>query len=336
MRFSKAISLFLSTLMTSTAMSNIDIDKAFAASPIQLPGQFAIENANNTNFVVDKYGDNHTLADRAHLYPKENPNTYVFYGNRAANGSYEVHLKSAPNLCLTMDGGLNPNQGNGTIAVFSNNCANSLNLMFMNDQTIRVSRNQNLCLTNQGNRHSTKLNKIHFWACDNSPETKWNVNGNVSGVVVTPPVVTQTVTPAASTINTQTLPKLQFVTKPNKKQFAKPTIKLACGPCVFVISGVALGVLAAIGNEVYSWGKYEGNYQRVLIKAYSPDKAGLSWTQMDKICKINYPGYKTTWQEIEGEGSVKACVKPYSILSNPGAVIEDVQYNSPAYNQPVY
>jgi hypothetical protein len=336
MRFNQAISLFLTTVMTSTALINSKVDQAFAASPIQLPGEFAIENANNTNFVVDKFGDNHTIADRAHLYTKDNPNTYVFYGNRAANGSYEVHLKSSSNLCFTMAGGLNPNQGNGTLATFSSNCANSLNLMFMNDQTIRVSRNLNLCLTNQGNRHSTKFNKLHFWACDNSPETKWNVNGNVQSVVYQPQVVTQTYTQPAPSVNYQTLPKHQFVSKPNKNQFAKPTIKLACGPCVFVVSGIALGVLAAIGTEVYSWGKYEGNYQRVLIKAYSPDKAGLTWGQMDKICKMNYPGYKTTWQEIEGEGSVKACVKPYSAIANPGAVIEDIQYNPPSYDHPVY
>jgi hypothetical protein len=307
MRFNQAISLFLTTVMTSTALINSKVDQAFAASPIQLPGEFAIENANNTNFVVDKFGDNHTIADRAHLYTKDNPNTYVFYGNRAANGSYEVHLKSSSNLCLTMAGGLNPNQGNGTLATFSSNCANSLNLMFMNDQTIRVSRNLNLCLTNQGNRHSTKFNKLHFWACDNSAETKWNINGNVQSVVYQPQVVTQTYTPP--TVTPITKPQEVFK-KAQSNQFRKPNNKYACAPCVYVGAIIFAWAL----EKVLDWAWVEGRKEQVWIHGYVPNYVPGTWEGSERECKRDQPKGKLIWYEVEGEGSVKTCVTPYRVI----------------------
>jgi hypothetical protein len=185
----KFLSIATATL-TLSILTSLGLT-AQAASPIQLPGQFVIQNAHNSDFVVNQNGDN-----IARLNTKDNQSNIVFYGDRSSTGAYEVHLKSNSQMCFTMAGGLNPNQGNGTLAVLSNNCANSLNLMFMDDQTIRVSRNLNLCLTNQGNRHSTKNNRLHFWACDNSSETKWNINsiGNSEPQVYQPQVVYQPTT----------------------------------------------------------------------------------------------------------------------------------------------
>jgi hypothetical protein len=163
--------------------------------------------------VVDKFGDNPNSASKAHLYTKTDSRTYTFRGVRSSNGSYEVKSVFNPNLCFTMAGGLNPNQGNGILAVFSGDCNNSLNLRFYDDGTIRVARNTNLCLTNQGNRYNTPLNKLHFWACDGSAETKWNVAAVGQPTTYNPPVVTQptTVQPQAST-NTTPVPINQYNT----------------------------------------------------------------------------------------------------------------------------
>jgi hypothetical protein len=179
-----------SATLTLSLLTTLGLN-AQAASPIQVPDQFLIQNAHNSDFVVNQNSDN-----VARLNTKDNQSNIVFYGVRSATGAYEVHLKSNSQMCFTLAGGLNPNQDNGTLAVLSSNCANSLNLMFMNDQTIRVSRNLNLCLTNQGNRHSTKNNRLHFWACDGSPETKWNINsvGNSEPQVIQPQAVYQPTT----------------------------------------------------------------------------------------------------------------------------------------------
>jgi hypothetical protein len=204
MKLIQVASHVLSAVSATVLLTVIGANQAQALSEVQLPANFAIENANNRSMVVDKFGDNPSTAAKAHQYSKENPRTYTLFANRSSNGSYEVHLASAPNLCFTMAGGLNPNQGNGTLAVFSGDCNNSLNLRFFDDGTVRVARNTNLCLTNQGNRFNTMFNKLHFWACDGSAETKFNfaavggVNNN-AGVVYTPPVVTQQYNPPSNT-----------------------------------------------------------------------------------------------------------------------------------------
>jgi hypothetical protein len=196
MSFIKNASAILSAITTTVVLSIITADKAQALSEIGLPEQFVIENASNRNFVVDKFGDDPNLAAKAHLYTKTDSRTHTLRGIRSGNGSYEVKLAYNSSLCFTMAGGLNPNQGNGTLATFSGDCNNSLNLRFFDDGTVRVARNTTLCLTNQGNRHSTPFNKLHFWACDGSAETKWNIAA-ASGQSVTynPPVVTQQYNP---------------------------------------------------------------------------------------------------------------------------------------------
>jgi hypothetical protein len=190
MSFIKTGTALLSAASAAVLISILGADKANALSEIGLPENFVIENANNRSMVVDKFGDDPNTSAKAHLYTKTDSRTYTLRGIRSSNGSYEVKSVYNGNLCFTMAGGLNPNQGNGTLAVFSGDCNNSLNLRFYDDGTIRVARNTNLCLTNQGNRYNTPLNKLHFWACDGSAETKWNVAG--AGAIppaYNPPVV---------------------------------------------------------------------------------------------------------------------------------------------------
>jgi hypothetical protein len=307
MKGQKYIAGFMTVTMTAISLLTSNVKASYAASPVQLPGTFAISPAANNNMVVDKFGDSVNTAANAHLYDKSNPGTHTLTGDRAANGSYEVHLNSNRNLCLTMAGGLNPNQGNGTLAVFSSNCANSLNLMFMNDNTIRVSRNQNLCLTNQGNRSGTLFNRLHFWACDDSPETKFNwyyVNTTVQNPYI-PPVVQQN----SPTVQPNTQPQDVFK-KAKSNQFRKPDNKYACGPCIFV-AGV---VFAWAIEKVLDWALVEGRVERVWVHGYVPNYVPSSWAGSEKDCKMNQKNGKLIWYEVEGEGSVKTCVTPYKVI----------------------
>jgi hypothetical protein len=197
MSFIKTASVILSAISTTVVMSALGANKANALSEVSLPSTIMIKSA-HSNLVVDKYGDNPSFADKAHLYSQANPATFTLRPVRSANGSYETQLASRTNLCFTAAGGLNPNMGNGTQAVFSGDCANSLNLRFYDDGTVRIGRNTGMCLTNQGNRYNTLLNKLHFWACDGSPETKWNFVGvgNVNIGISNPyQVVTPSYTP---------------------------------------------------------------------------------------------------------------------------------------------
>jgi hypothetical protein len=172
----KTTSTLLSVLGATLVLTGIGANKAQALSEVSLPSTIMIKSA-HSNMVVDKFGDNPSVAANAHLYSQENPATFTLRPIRSANGSYETQLASSPNLCFTAAGGLNPNMGNGTQAVFSGDCNNSLNLRFFDDGTVRIGRNTNMCLTNQGNRFNSPFNKLHWWACDNSPETKWNFPG---------------------------------------------------------------------------------------------------------------------------------------------------------------
>jgi hypothetical protein len=202
MSFIKTASVILSAISATVVMSALGANKANALSEVSLPSTIMIKSA-HSNMVVDKYGDNPSIADKAHLYSQENPATFTLRPIRSANGSYETQLASRSNLCFTAAGGLNPNMGNGTQAVFSGDCANSLNLRFYDDGTVRIGRNTGMCLTNQGNRYNTLLNKLHFWACDGSPETKWNfvAVGNPGSYTPPAPVVQQYNPPAQQVVN---------------------------------------------------------------------------------------------------------------------------------------
>jgi hypothetical protein len=208
MSFIKTASVILSAISTTVVMSALGANKANALSEVSLPSTIMIKSA-HSNLVVDKYGDNPSFADKAHLYSQANPATFTLRPIRSANGSYETQLASRTNLCFTAAGGLNPNMGNGTQAVFSGDCANSLNLRFYDDGTVRIGRNTGMCLTNQGNRYNTLLNKLHFWACDGSPETKWNfvAVGNVTNYNFTTPYIAPAQNnrpkPANTIVNTQ-------------------------------------------------------------------------------------------------------------------------------------
>jgi hypothetical protein len=170
--------ILFSSFLTLTAIYisflSVNVKADYASTPVSVPNTFVISLFANSNMVIDKLGGDTNSASYAQLNDKSNPNSFILTGDRLDSGAYKVKLVSNHNICLTITGGLNPNQGNGTLAVFSTDCTKSLNLTFMNDNTIRISGNQNLCLTNQGNRLDTKNNRIHFWTCDNSPETKFN------------------------------------------------------------------------------------------------------------------------------------------------------------------
>jgi hypothetical protein len=207
MNLLKSASAIISAVSATLVLSAITAGKAQALSEISLPERFVIENAHNRSMVVDKFGDDPNSAAKAHLYSKADTRTHTLRGVRSSNGSYEVKSAFNGNLCFTMSGGLNPNQGNGTLAIFSGDCNNSLNLRFFDDGTVRVARNTNLCLTNQGNRHSTLFNKLHWWACDGSPETKWNIAAaNGQSEVYNPPVVSQQYNPPAQVTPAQNSP----------------------------------------------------------------------------------------------------------------------------------
>jgi hypothetical protein len=281
MNFNQTASAILSALSATVFIAVIGADKAQALSEVSLPSNFAIENANNRNMVVDKFGDNPTVAANAHQYSKENSRTYTLKGIRSANGSYEVQLVSSPNLCFTMAGGLNPNAPNGTLAVFSNNCTNSLNLRFYDDGTVRVARNTNLCLTNQGNRYNQMFNKLHFWACDNSPETKFNFAGvGNPGVVYQPQVVTQSYNPPAQNSTPQVSNKPASnatvqnynpnIVVPKFPAKVLPNVPLFCGP---KIPWQVCGISATLKFSQYTNG--------LVTLSYDEMKAYLNYSQDD-------------------------------------------------------
>lgn len=182
-------SLVLGLATATSSLLLCNVNGAKAANPVQINEPFAISPMDNSNYVVDKFGVNNINSQsKAHLYDKSDKSTHELVGYRSPSGSYEVHLKANQNVCFGMAGGLNPNQGNGTLAEFKPNCNDVLNLMFFDDGTIRVARNLNLCLTNQGNRKQL-FNKLHFWACDGSPETKftwYSVNSTIQTPYVAP------------------------------------------------------------------------------------------------------------------------------------------------------
>jgi hypothetical protein len=293
MKGQKYIAGFMTVTLTTISLLTSNVKASYAASPVQLPETFAISPAENNNMVVDKFGDSINTAANAHLYDKSNPATHTLTGDRAANGSYEVHLNSNRNLCLTMAGGLNPNQGNGTLAVFSSNCANSLNLMFMNDNTIRVSRNQNLCLTNQGNRSGKLFNRLHFWACDDSRETKFSwygVNGNV-GVGNLSNTSTNSNVKTVSSSNT--IPN-ELQGKLNQAINGKPT-PIKKTKALFVIDDILSDIVkqALYGDE---------------IKFVSLDEDGESWEAAAKRCARD-AGYLNWFHHKNRPVAEKTCYK---------------------------
>jgi hypothetical protein len=260
MSFIKTASVILSAISTTVVMSALGANKANALSEVSLPSTIMIKSA-HSNLVVDKYGDNPSFADKAHLYSQANPATFTLRPVRSANGSYETQLASRTNLCFTAAGGLNPNMGNGTQAVFSGDCANSLNLRFYDDGTVRIGRNTGMCLTNQGNRYNTLLNKLHFWACDGSPETKWNFVGVGNPGSYTPPapVVQQYKAPVQVVKNPNTY------TKPIVKQ---PAIKYQSAG----FNGLDVFDLNPLSPEFSSLNL--GNGQRVKVNVSAPGTPG--------------------------------------------------------------
>jgi hypothetical protein len=159
---------------------------ANAAKRIAVSGNFAIQNAHNPNMVVDKYGDNPSVQANAQLYTRSNPATFTLRADYDAKAdSYETKLASG--LCFTADVSTMGTPVNGTLAVFKTNCIDSLNINFWDDGTVRLGRFSDLCLTNQGNRHSTLKNRLHWWACDGSPETKWNIVPAGQVTITNPP-----------------------------------------------------------------------------------------------------------------------------------------------------
>jgi hypothetical protein len=279
MKLLKTTTSILSAVSATILLSVLTPGKAQALSEISLPERFVIENSHNRSMVVDKFGDNPNSADKAHLYSKADTRTHTLRGVRSSNGSYEVKSVFNGNLCFTMAGGLNPYQGNGTLAIFSNDCNNSLNLRFFDDGTVRVARNTNLCLTNQGNRHSTLFNKLHWWGCDNSPETKWNISAaNSQSVVYNPPVVSRQYNPPMrSNIQPQNISNVANF------KYSKNGLKVGVA---FVDS--IFDTLIQMVKETYE-------KKRVRVLTVIPNSQKESWDAVAKKCDKadfwDYDGY---------------------------------------------
>jgi hypothetical protein len=320
MNFIKTATAILSAISATLVMSALGADKANALSEVSLPSTIMIKSA-HSNMVVDKFGDNPSVADKAHLYSQENPATFTLRPIRSANGSYETQLASRSNLCFTAAGGLNPNMGNGTQAVFSGDCANSLNLRFYDDGTVRIGRNTGMCLTNQGNRYNTLFNKLHFWACDGSPETKWNFVGvgNPGSYNPPAPVVQQYSPPAQSSVVVIPLGNTPYFGPINSDRI---TTAGSNEPLLKKIAGIATNFY--VNGKICSWA--QGNYLAMatcfvanpngfmktngnLTPVYHiyPNTLAASWDQANTHCKTYYtaPGRTVylTWNE-----GVKKCV----------------------------
>jgi hypothetical protein len=334
MKLIQVASHVLSAVSATVLLTVIGANQAQALSEVQLPANFAIENANNRSMVVDKFGDNPSTAANAHQYSKENPRTYTLFANRSSNGSYEVHLASAPNLCFTMAGGLNPNQGNGTLAVFSGDCNNSLNLRFFDDGTVRVARNTNLCLTNQGNRFKTMFNKLHFWACDGSDETKFNF-ASVGGVITTNTnvVIQQNVTPQVVVNKPIVWPSTNVMTLPrpipkylrndvNNIINNAPIGALEYKPGMYeqLKIEVASNIVCGIGDMIHPiigktcnianpWGDYVISAGSKPVYHIYPNQLPISWESASKHCQAVYSKpkqYQHAW--LVWDEGVKKCI----------------------------
>jgi hypothetical protein len=295
MSFIKTASVILSAISTTVVMSALGANKANALSEVSLPSTIMIKSA-HSNLVVDKYGDNPSFADKAHLYSQANPATFTLRPVRSANGSYETQLASRTNLCFTAAGGLNPNMGNGTQAVFSGDCANSLNLRFYDDGTVRIGRNTGMCLTNQGNRYNTLLNKLHFWACDGSPETKWNFVGVGNPGSYTPPApVVQQYNPPVQNSKPIVTPATQTYTRPRLQEagISPSTI----WKVITVISGAA------------TWWHY-GQMEAVYVYSLTPSE---QYKRTDNWFFTNETYYKELSNKL-------ACAKKFDKSFNASGV----------------
>jgi hypothetical protein len=276
LRFASALKGFglgLLGLSTFTAFLSSSVPKAQAFTD----ADFRISVANDTRFVVDVKGDSipgnggpMQIHRKTTEFQRKSSTFYGEYDSKA--GSYEIHLRENPNLCLATSVGLNYNSMNeGTSVVVTINCKQANNWIYSNGQ-LKVSRKQELCLDIAWGKIEN-YSALQVARCKpGHPAQTFNIERNGGGQVNNPQPVVNNPPPVPQ-------PQPQPVVKP-----AAPTPVVQ--PPVFNESGVggkAVGfILGAIASNAS--GLYYGTLTDVYGFSLSPSeqyKRTDSWPWTD-------------------------------------------------------